>query len=130
MRGATTQCTVPPSSAVATTGTRSTRSSSENSTTNSGGRDEIEIRRATGPVPHIMTIVGLDHVQLAMPQGGEDDADAFYRDLLGFSVVPKPPLLAARGGRWYQAGAVHVHLGVEANFRAATKAHPALVADD
>jgi catechol 2,3-dioxygenase-like lactoylglutathione lyase family enzyme len=77
-----------------------------------------------------MTIVGLDHVQLAMPQGREEDADAFYRDLLGFSVVPKPPPLAARGGRWYEVGHVHVHLGVDANFRAATKAHPALVVDD
>ena len=34
------------------------------------------------------TIVGLDHVQLAMPEGREEDADAFYRDLLGFAVVP------------------------------------------
>ena len=77
-----------------------------------------------------MSIVGLDHVQLAMPAGREDEADAFYRDLLGFSVVPKPPLLAARGGRWYGTGAVRVHLGVDASFRAATKAHPALVVDD
>jgi catechol 2,3-dioxygenase-like lactoylglutathione lyase family enzyme len=77
-----------------------------------------------------MTIVGLDHVQLAMPKGREDDADAFYRDLLGFTVVPKPEPLAARGGRWYEVGDVHVHLGVDADFRAATKAHPALVVDD
>jgi 4-hydroxyphenylpyruvate dioxygenase-like putative hemolysin len=46
-----------------------------------------------------MTIKALDHVQLAMPAGREDEADAFYHDLLGFTVVPKPPLLAARGGR-------------------------------
>jgi catechol 2,3-dioxygenase-like lactoylglutathione lyase family enzyme len=77
-----------------------------------------------------MTIVGLDHVQLAMPKGREEDADAFYRDLLGFTVVPKPEPLAARGGRWYEVGDVHVHLGVDADFRAATKAHPALVVDD
>jgi catechol 2,3-dioxygenase-like lactoylglutathione lyase family enzyme len=77
-----------------------------------------------------VTILGLDHVQLAMPVGREDDADCFYRDLLGFSVVPKPPLLAARGGRWYEAGAVRVHLGVDARFRAAQKAHPGLVVDD
>jgi catechol 2,3-dioxygenase-like lactoylglutathione lyase family enzyme len=77
-----------------------------------------------------VTIVRLDHVQLAMPEGREQDADAFYRDLLGFSVVPKPPALAARGGRWYEAGDVRLHLGVDATFRAATKAHPALVVDD
>ncbi len=64
-----------------------------------------------------------------MPAGREDDADAFYRDLLGFDVLPKPPLLAARGGRWYAAGDVQVHLGVDADFRPAKKAHPALVVD-
>jgi catechol 2,3-dioxygenase-like lactoylglutathione lyase family enzyme len=74
-------------------------------------------------------IVRLDHVQLAMPAGREDEADAFYRDLLGFDVLPKPPLLAARGGRWYAAGDVQVHLGVDADFRPAKKAHPALVVD-
>ena len=51
-------------------------------------------------------ITRLDHVQLAMPAGREDDADSFYRDLLGFDVLPKPPLLAARGGRWYATGEV------------------------
>ena len=74
-------------------------------------------------------IARLDHVQLAMPAGREDDADAFYRDLLGFDVLPKPPLLAARGGRWYATGDVQVHLGVDADFRPAKKAHPALVVD-
>lgn len=78
-------------------------------------------------------ITRLDHVQLAMPAGGEDAADAFYRDLLGFVVVPKPPLLAARGGRWYAPGATdlpQVHLGVDADFRPARKAHPAFVVED
>jgi catechol 2,3-dioxygenase-like lactoylglutathione lyase family enzyme len=77
-----------------------------------------------------MPITALDHVQLAMPAGREDEADAFYRDLLGFTVVPKPPLLAARGGRWYAIGDVQVHLGVDADFRPAKKAHPALAVDD
>ncbi|MEX1006984.1 MAG: VOC family protein [Acidimicrobiia bacterium] len=76
-----------------------------------------------------MSITGLDHVQLAMPVGREEEADAFYRDLLGFDVVPKPASLAARGGRWYRAGGVQVHLGVDADFRPAKKAHPALVVD-
>jgi catechol 2,3-dioxygenase-like lactoylglutathione lyase family enzyme len=74
-------------------------------------------------------IARLDHVQLAMPGGREEEADGFYRDLLGFDIVPKPPLLAARGGRWYRAGDVQVHLGVDADFRPAKKAHPALVVD-
>lgn len=77
-------------------------------------------------------IVALDHVQLAMPPGreAEADADAFYRDLLGFEVLAKPDPLAGRGGRWYVVGDVQLHLGVEADFRPALKAHPALrVAD-
>jgi SAM-dependent methyltransferase len=71
-------------------------------------------------------VVGLDHVQLAMPPGGEEQADAFYRDVLGFVTVPKPEPLASRGGRWYASGTVQVHLGVETDFRPARKAHPAL----
>lgn len=71
-------------------------------------------------------ITALDHVQLAMPRDGEMQAEGFYRDLLGFVVVPKPEPLARRGGRWFAAGTVQVHLGVEDDFRAARKAHPAL----
>ncbi len=74
-------------------------------------------------------IARLDHVQLAMPKGAEAEAEAFYCGLLGFEVMEKPPVLAARGGRWfgYDQGRVQVHLGVEEEFRPARKAHPALV---
>ena len=77
-----------------------------------------------------MTIVGLDHVQLAMPAGREDEAVAFYEGLLGIPQVPKPPHLAVRGGCWFERGDLKVHLGVEADFRPAAKAHPALLVDD
>ena len=73
-----------------------------------------------------MTLVGIDHVQLAMPPGGEDAARGFYRDLLGMADEPKPAELADRGGCWFRSGAVRLHLGVEADFRPAKKAHPAL----
>ncbi len=72
----------------------------------------------------------LDHVQLAIPAGGEQGARAFYRDLLGMTEVPKPPELAKRGGVWLASGGVQIHLGVEADFRPARKAHPALVCRD
>jgi catechol 2,3-dioxygenase-like lactoylglutathione lyase family enzyme len=72
-------------------------------------------------------VVAIDHVQLAMPAGGEDDARTFYVERLGFVELAKPPVLAARGGCWFQFGAVQVHLGVEADFRPAQKAHPALL---
>jgi catechol 2,3-dioxygenase-like lactoylglutathione lyase family enzyme len=75
-------------------------------------------------------IVALDHVQLAMPAGREAEARAFYEGLLGLREVPKPPLLAARGGCWFGRGAVQVHLGVEKDFRPARKAHPAFLVDN
>jgi catechol 2,3-dioxygenase-like lactoylglutathione lyase family enzyme len=70
-------------------------------------------------------IESLDHVNVAIPAGGEETADGFYRDLLGFELIPKPPLQAARGGRWFSYGPVTVHLGVDPDFRAAKTAHPA-----
>jgi hypothetical protein len=74
--------------------------------------------------------VGIDHVQLAMPAGQEPVARAFYSGVLGIPEVPKPPILAARGGCWFEIGPVRVHLGVEADFRPARKAHPAFVVAD
>jgi catechol 2,3-dioxygenase-like lactoylglutathione lyase family enzyme len=75
-------------------------------------------------------VVGLHHVQLAMPPGGEDDAREFYRDLLGLDEVAKPDHLAGRGGCWFRAGDAELHLGVEDDFRPARKAHPALLVRD
>lgn len=77
-------------------------------------------------------LLRIDHVQLAMPPGEEARATVFYQDLLGLPRQPKPPALAARGGCWFGAedGPVRLHLGVEDPFRAARKAHPALVVDD
>ena len=75
-------------------------------------------------------IIGLDHVQLAMPAGGEDAARAFYGGVLGMAERAKPPDLAKRGGCWFHASGVEVHLGVEEPFRAAAKAHPALLVEN
>jgi catechol 2,3-dioxygenase-like lactoylglutathione lyase family enzyme len=72
----------------------------------------------------------LDHVQLAMPAGMEAEAVAFYEGVLGIPQVPKPDHLAVRGGCWFEDGDLKVHLGVDASFRPATKAHPAFVVDD
>jgi catechol 2,3-dioxygenase-like lactoylglutathione lyase family enzyme len=77
-----------------------------------------------------MHIVGLDHVQLAMPAGGEAQARAFYGSLLGMRELEKPMELAGRGGCWFAAPGTQLHLGVEANFVPARKAHPALRVDD
>lgn len=71
--------------------------------------------------------VGIDHVQLAMPVGGEAIARGFYVGVLGLVEMPKPAVMSARGGCWFEAGSVRVHLGAEPNFVPARKAHPALV---
>lgn len=65
-----------------------------------------------------------------MPAGEEDKARAFYIGILNFTEIPKPPDLAKRGGVWFESGQAKLHLGVEADFRPARKAHPAFVVDD
>lgn len=77
-----------------------------------------------------MSIEKIDHVQLAMPAGGEDRARAFYGALLGIPEAAKPPHLAKRGGCWFERGDLKVHLGVEADFTPARKAHPAFLVRD
>ena len=74
-------------------------------------------------------IVGLHHVQVAAPRDCEDAARLFYGELLGLPELEKPPLLAVRGGCWFSAGVHELHVGVEEPFRAAEKAHPALLVD-
>jgi len=69
---------------------------------------------------------GIDHVQLAMPAGNEDQARAFYSGLLGMVEIEKPAGLKKRGGCWFQSGVVQIHLGGETEFHPARKAHPAL----
>ena len=77
-----------------------------------------------------MHIIGLDHVQLAIPPGKEDQARHFYRGLLGLAEVAKPAALVPRGGCWFEGPDTFLHLGVQDDFLPARKAHPAfLVAD-
>jgi catechol 2,3-dioxygenase-like lactoylglutathione lyase family enzyme len=77
-----------------------------------------------------MSILSIDHIQIAMPPGQEDQARAFYVAVLGFTEIPKPAELAKRGGAWFQSRGVQLHLGVEADFRPARKAHPAFIVSD
>jgi catechol 2,3-dioxygenase-like lactoylglutathione lyase family enzyme len=77
-----------------------------------------------------MTVVGLDHVQLAAPRGCEAQARRFFGELLGLDEVEKPEPLRGRGGVWFRLGAQQLHVGVQDPFAPAAKAHPALrVAD-
>jgi catechol 2,3-dioxygenase-like lactoylglutathione lyase family enzyme len=74
--------------------------------------------------------VAIHHIQLAMPPGEEGRARAFYAGVLGMTEIAKPSRLVARGGVWFVAGDVQLHLGVEAGFKGAKKAHPALLVPD
>jgi len=77
-----------------------------------------------------VSVIGIDHVQLAMPVGQEEQARAFYRDVLGLPERQRPADMAKRGGCWFESSLVKIHLGVEKDFRAANKAHPGLLVND
>ncbi len=79
---------------------------------------------------HSKPFTAIDHVQLAAPAGKEDEARKFYGGVLGVQEIPKPPALASRGGVWFASGEVQIHIGVEADFHPARKAHPALRCSD
>jgi catechol 2,3-dioxygenase-like lactoylglutathione lyase family enzyme len=76
------------------------------------------------------TFLGLDHAQLAIPPDGVEVARAFWEGVLGLQEMEKPEPLKAMGGAWFRAGSAEIHLGVEADFRPARKAHPALMVND
>jgi catechol 2,3-dioxygenase-like lactoylglutathione lyase family enzyme len=77
-----------------------------------------------------VTIIAIDHVQVAAPPECEAAARAFYGGVLGLPELPKPEPLASRGGCWFRAGALELHVGVEDPFAPARKAHPGFVVDD
>jgi catechol 2,3-dioxygenase-like lactoylglutathione lyase family enzyme len=69
-------------------------------------------------------------VLLSCPAGSEDALRAFYGGVLGLTEIDKPPALAARGGCWFRGQGIELHLGAEADFRPARKAHPGLLVRD
>jgi catechol 2,3-dioxygenase-like lactoylglutathione lyase family enzyme len=77
-----------------------------------------------------MGLLGIDHIQLAMPEGQEEAARRFYGGLLGLSEVEKPENLKKRGCCWFEKDGIKVHLGVEKAFRPSLKAHPAFLVED
>jgi catechol 2,3-dioxygenase-like lactoylglutathione lyase family enzyme len=65
----------------------------------------------------------IDHVQISIPKGKEDEARAFYMDILGLKEIPKPASLMPNGGLWYQVADIELHLGIEPEI--ITRRHPA-----
>jgi catechol 2,3-dioxygenase-like lactoylglutathione lyase family enzyme len=76
-----------------------------------------------------VSIIGLDHVQVAAPVGSEAEAREFYGGTLGLAELEKPEALRGRGGVWFACGAHQLHVGVTGSFSPATKAHPAIRVD-
>lgn len=72
----------------------------------------------------------LDHIQLAMPSGKEEQARAFWGGLLGMLEEVKPEPLVSRGGCWFRSGDIIVHIGMEKEFVPQKKAHPAFCVRD
>jgi catechol 2,3-dioxygenase-like lactoylglutathione lyase family enzyme len=77
----------------------------------------------------------IHHVQLAAPPGTEAALRGFYTGVLGFDEIGKPPALVSRGGAWFRGAGlggapIEIHVGVEAGFAPARKAHPGLLVDD
>ncbi|MEP2715813.1 glyoxalase [Pseudophaeobacter sp.] len=68
--------------------------------------------------------LALDHIQIAIPKGGEDQCRAFWGNLVGLREIAKPEALQASGGVWFALMGSELHLGVEEAFSPALKAHP------
>jgi catechol 2,3-dioxygenase-like lactoylglutathione lyase family enzyme len=57
----------------------------------------------------------LSHINITMPKGCEDTARSFYVGLLGLTEVPKPESTRGRGGVWFDADGLDIHVSVEEN---------------
>lgn len=57
----------------------------------------------------------LSHINITMPKGSEETARSFYGRLLGLKEVPKPESIRNRGGVWFEADGLDIHVSVEEN---------------
>ncbi len=65
----------------------------------------------------------LDHVQICIPKGKENEARHFYAGIVGLTEIPKPEELIPNGGLWYQVADIQLHIGTE-NEMNKSKRHP------
>jgi catechol 2,3-dioxygenase-like lactoylglutathione lyase family enzyme len=77
-----------------------------------------------------MFLIDIDHIQIAAPAGCEPAARHFFGSVLGLQEIEKPESLRVQGGCWFKVGPRQLHIGVEENFRRATKGHPAFAVHD
>ena len=72
----------------------------------------------------------LDHIQLCIPIGKEDEARTFYSGILGLKEIEKPDSLKPNGGLWFAIADIQLHIGVEnasasLSMTSKSKRHPA-----
>ncbi len=71
----------------------------------------------------------IDHVQVCIPPGKEEEARQFYGKVLGLKEVEKPDALKPNGGMWFEIANVQLHIGVE-TVENTSKRHPAFEIDE
>ncbi len=67
---------------------------------------------------------------MTVPRAKEAQCLAFYRDVLELPEIPKPEELRARGGAWFQVGALQFHIGVDPEPSPASKRHVCFLVPD
>jgi catechol 2,3-dioxygenase-like lactoylglutathione lyase family enzyme len=72
----------------------------------------------------MIEITRLNHIQICIPIGKENETREFYTKILGLREIPKPAELISSGGLWYRAGDIQFHIGVEDEINN-SKRHPA-----
>jgi catechol 2,3-dioxygenase-like lactoylglutathione lyase family enzyme len=75
-------------------------------------------------------ILGIDHVQIAVPKALEAECVAFYRNVLALPEIEKPEHLKARGGAWFQVGPTQMHVGIDAEPSPKSKRHVCFLVSD
>jgi len=77
-----------------------------------------------------LKIAAIDHVQMTVPRALEAECLAFYREVLGLAEIAKPEELRARGGAWFQVGAIQFHIGVDPEASPKSKRHVCFLVPD
>jgi catechol 2,3-dioxygenase-like lactoylglutathione lyase family enzyme len=75
-------------------------------------------------------IIGIDHVQIAVPKPLEAETLRFYREVFALPEIPKPEELRGRGGAWFQIGALQMHIGVDPEAGPKSKRHICFLVGD
>lgn len=70
------------------------------------------------------SVLGIDHVQIAVPEGWEQACRDYYLGVLGLIEIPRPERGAGRSFLWVKAGSQEIHFRPDAEFSPARFAHP------